>query len=96
MFNEPDQIDSQGISNVLANQGSDKRPISVVAQKVRIPIQEYAAKAREKQEVFHFLSYECGVYLPPYDCVTSWFLRDLQNGKKTKVYGSEAKDFHIP
>jgi hypothetical protein len=34
---------------------------------------EFNAKYRSKQEVFRFLSFDCGAYLPGYQTVTSKF-----------------------
>ena len=32
----------------------------------QISAKEFAAKFQSKRECYHFLAYECGVYLPPY------------------------------
>jgi hypothetical protein len=36
------------------------------------------------------------VYLPPYDNVTIYFLKDLMNGKKTMLSTKMVKTIHIP
>jgi hypothetical protein len=34
--------------------------------KVKITSKEFMAKYRSKREVYHFLSVDCGIYLPSY------------------------------
>jgi len=43
---------------------------------------EFAAKFRTKGEVYRFLDYDVDVYLPPSDCVTIYFLKDICEGKR--------------
>ena len=47
-----------------------------------ITSKEFAAKYRSKREVYNFLATDVGVYLPPYDNVTIYFLKDLMSGVK--------------
>jgi len=46
--------------------------------------------------VYKFLAHECGIYLPPYDNVTVWHLRDLASGRKKKILGTEVKHIMVP
>ena len=57
---------------------------------------EFAAKYRSKREVYNFLATDVGVYLPPYDNVTIYFLKYLMNGKKTILSTKMVKTIHIP
>ena len=57
---------------------------------------DFAAKYRDKQEVYHFLSHDCGIYLSSYETVTIWHLRDLISGKRTKIKGTEVKHLSVP
>ena len=36
------------------------------APMAQISAKEFAAKFQSKRECYHFLAYECGVFLPPY------------------------------
>ena len=65
-------------------------------QMVKVSAKELAAKVRDKQEVYHFLSHACNIYLPSYDTVTVWHLRDLFSKKRTRIMGTEVKHLHVP
>ena len=43
---------------------------------------EFASKAKSKREIFVFLCTNVMAYLPDYDTVTIYFLKDLIAGKK--------------
>ena len=47
-------------------------------------------------EVYHFLSHACNIYLPSYDTVTVWHLRDLLSKKRTRIMGTDVKHIHVP
>ena len=42
----------------------------------------FAAKYKSKREVFNFLTMDVKAYLPTYDTVSIYFLKDLVSGKK--------------
>ena len=42
----------------------------------------FSAKFRSKKEVWTFLTVEVGAYLPPYENVTIYHLKDLISGAK--------------
>ena len=42
----------------------------------------FSAKFRSKKEVWNFLAIEVGAYLPPYNNVTIYHMRDLVSGVK--------------
>ena len=67
-----------------------------LVQKHIVTAAEFSAKFRSKPEVFRFLSYECNAYLPPYDSVTVWHLRDLAGGKRTIVKATAIKTIQVP
>ena len=54
-----------------------------------VTAKDFASKYREKHEVYHFLTHDCGIYLPHYDTVTIWHLRDIASGKRRKVLGKD-------
>ena len=50
--------------------------------KQRISTATFSAKFRSKSEVFQFLTIDVGAVLPPKECVTTYFLKDLVMGRK--------------
>ena len=54
--------------------------------KVKISAAEFAAKFRSKKECYFFMTVTVKAYLPGYETVTIYFLKDLMSGaKKRKV-----------
>ena len=53
-----------------------------IPQKVKLSAKEFAAKFSTKRECFTFLTIDCKAYLPDYDTLTIYFLKDLIAGKK--------------
>ena len=51
-------------------------------QIVKIDQKIFSAKYSTKGEVYRFLATEAMVYLPSYDTVTIWHLKELANGTK--------------
>ena len=51
---------------------------------------------RDKKEVYHFLTHENGIYLPKYDTVTVWHMRDLLSSKRRRLKSKEIKHFNVP
>jgi len=47
-------------------------------------------------EVYRFLSSEVRAYLPSYETVTIWHLRDLDMGKKTIINCDNVKVIDVP
>jgi len=43
---------------------------------------EFASKFRSKREVYNFLTIDVKAYLPGYETLNLYFLRDLVNGQK--------------
>ena len=59
------------------------------SQRVTITAQEFRAKYNSKKECFNFLTVDCKAYLPSYETVTIYFLKDLMAGhKKCKLVAS--------
>ena len=85
------------MTSILSDKASEATGASsLIAQKVRITADEFGAKYREKSECYHFISHDCGGYLPHYENVTIYHLRDLASGKKKIIKGSDVKHFHVP
>ena len=55
-------------------------------QSQQITAATFAAKFNSKREIYMFLTVECGAYLPSYDTVTIYFLKDLISGSKKCKY----------
>ena len=51
---------------------------------------------RSKREVFHFLSHECGLYLPSFDTVTIFHLKDLFNNVRRRIKGKDVIHLSVP
>ena len=51
-------------------------------QNVKISAKEFAAKAKSKREIFTLLTISCKAYLPKYETITIYFLKDLLSGAK--------------
>ena len=63
---------------------------------MRITAKDFAAKMRNKQEVYHFLTHDVGTYLPHYDNVTVWHMRDLVSGKRRLLEAKKIKHLNVP
>ena len=66
------------------------------AQLTGVSSKEFAAKYKSKREIYNFLACEVGVYLPPYDNVAIYFLKELMNGKKKMLRTTMIRTIHIP
>ena len=47
-----------------------------------ISSKEFRSKYNSKREIYNFLACDNGIYLPPYDNVTIYFLKELMMGRK--------------
>ena len=63
---------------------------------MKVTAKDFAAKMRNKQEVYHFLTHEVGAYLSAYDTMTVWHMRDLVSGKRKRIQGKEVKHLNVP
>ena len=62
----------------------------------KVSAAEFDAKYSGKREVFRFLSSEVHAYLPNYEALTVWHLRDLAASRRTIIKDSAVKFFAIP
>ena len=76
-------------------EGSNKAA-QIGQQKCRVTAAEFKAKFSDKPETYKFMAYEVGAYLPHYDLVTIWHLRDLASGKRKMIKGDKVKKIFIP
>ena len=62
----------------------------------QVSSKEFAAKYRPKRECYNFLGCEVGIYLPPYDNTSIYFLKELRSGKKQMLRTTNIRTLHIP
>ena len=65
-------------------------------QAAQISSKEFAAKYRSKREIYNFLACDVGIFLPAYDNITIYFLKDLMMGKKKMLRTTMIRTIHIP
>lgn len=56
----------------------------------------FQAKYKSKREVWRFLSTDASVYLPPYQTVTIYHMRDLVAGKRRMIKTDKVKTINVP
>ena len=67
-----------------------------LGQKVRVSAGAFGDKFQSKGEVFKFLTHDCSTYLPAYDTVTIYHMRDLVAGKKIRIKDVDVKHITVP
>ena len=65
-------------------------------QRVRVPVQEVAAKFSTKTEAYHFVTQEMKAYCPHKDVVTAFHLKDMISGAKGFIRDSEIQHMTVP
>ena len=55
---------------------------SNVMDNQKISAAMFASKVKTKHEIFRFLTIDCLAYLPKYETITIYFLKDLISGTK--------------
>ena len=65
----------------------DSQPIQG-NQQVKVDVRLFNAKYSNKGEIYRFLATEAMIYLPPYQTITIWHLKDLAASKKKVSYES--------
>ena len=53
---------------------------------VKVSVKEAAAKMSTKHEIYNFLIFDCKRYLCDEDCLTSYFMKDIMQGKRKGKY----------
>ena len=56
----------------------------------------FGAKFKSKREVWRFFITDAGVYLPSYETVTIWYMRDLIAGKRKMIKTDQVKTINVP
>jgi hypothetical protein len=57
---------------------------------------EFAAKFNTKREIFRWLTHDLGIFVPPYDVVTVWHLRDLAAHKRRRIKSKDVEIAEVP
>ena len=65
-----------------------QQPGLVDAKPTTMTLSTFAAKFGTKGEIYRFLATEAMIYLPPYQTVTIWHLKDLAASKKKVSFES--------
>ena len=70
----------------MESQQRQNQQIQQAPQRVEVSAKGFAAKYSSKREVYNFLAVDVGVYLPHFDQVTIYFLKDLCTGNRKRKY----------
>ena len=62
----------------------------------KLTAKELAAKMRSKREVYRFMASEVRCYLPSYDTVTIFHLKDLACGSRKIIYSKDVLIYQVP
>ena len=87
--------DAQSSPFVKLNQ-SDQYIEDAPPKTVPVSSKSFSAKYRSKREIYNFLGTDVGVFLPPYDNITIYFLKELMGGQKKMLSTSNIRTIHIP
>ena len=89
--NDQQQVQNQADRNQADHQIEDAAP-----KKYYVTAKEFSAKYNDKDEIYNFLACEVCVYLPHSDHITIWFLQEIMNGKKKKIFNEQVRNIHVP
>ena len=70
--------------------------VNLPVQGMMIDAAAFGSKYQSKKEVYRFLTHDCGSYLPSYDTVTIFHMRDIVAGKRTRIKEAKVKTINIP
>ena len=63
---------------------------------MRIDANAFAAKYSSKGEVYKFLTHDCAKYLPDYECVTIFHMRDIVAGRRRSILEVDVSHINVP
>ena len=69
----------------MADQNMNQQINQNVRARQQVTALAFASKYKSKREVYNFLAIEVKAYLPSYDCLTIYYLKDLVNGTKRVI-----------
>ena len=71
--------------------------ISSMSNKLqKVSAAAFGSKYASKREVYRFLSSEVNAYLPQYDSVTVWHMRDLVANRRRRIKCADIKHINVP
>ena len=79
-------MNNQQISSLVGNN----------AQLAQINAASFGAKYSSKREVYRFVVSEAGIYLPPYEAVTVFHIRDIVSGKRRAIKQADVRVINVP
>ena len=65
-------------------------------QTTQINAASFGAKYSSKREIYRFLTSEARIYLPSYETVTIFHLRDLVAGRRRMIMQADVKVISVP
>ena len=65
---------------MMNNRANQNNGFDNAANKVSVDAAAFGAKFQSKGEVYRFLTHDCGTYLPKYDTVTVYHMKELASG----------------
>ena len=80
----------------MNNGYNEQAPSSLAQAKQTVDAATFSAKYGGKPEVYRFLASDVGAYLPDYDVVTVWHVRDLAAGKRLMIMSKDIKHLNVP
>ena len=63
------------------------------SKKTIITAKEVSTKFRSKNEIYRFMTVDVGAYLPPKECVTIYWLKELARGHKKCKLSSHSSNY---
>ena len=72
---------------MLGQQNNANQANQAQGGKVLVSAATFAAKYRSKRECYNFCAVEANIYLPAYEQVTIYFLKDLISNRKKPIFG---------
>jgi hypothetical protein len=62
----------------------------------QITAAEFAAKFNTKREIYRWVTHDLGLFVPPYDVVTVWHLKDLAACKRSRIRNKDIDRAEVP
>ena len=78
----------------MSNNGANGNQYAAQSQLVRVSAGQFKDKFQSKKEVYRFLTHDNGIYLPKYENVTIFHMRDLVAERRSMKSMSSTSRFH--
>ena len=63
---------------------------------VQVPVDIFGKRYKGKIEIYRFMTYECGIYLPKPKSVTVWYMKDILARDRKMVFSKDIQHVNIP